>query len=51
MEYVNGIKYNLSEYNCRCPVCDKPHNNDKCLADHIFHRNLRDPEHFKLAKF
>jgi len=51
MTYIQGIKYNLSEYNCRCPVCDKQHRNNKCLADHIFHRNLRDEGHVKFAKF
>ena len=49
--YISGIKYNLSEYNRRCPVCNKHSKNDKCLSDHIFHRNLKDDEkHVKFAK-
>ncbi len=52
MSYVNGINYNVSEYNCRCPVCDKQSKNNKSLIDHIFHRNLKnDEQHVKFAKF
>lgn len=52
MQYTNKIKYDLSEYNCRCPVCDKQSKNNKCLTDHIFHRNLKnDKQHVKFAQF
>lgn len=52
MTYIQGIKYNLSEYNNRCPICDKQFIKNKCFIDHLFNRYLKDDlGHTKFVKF
>ncbi len=43
-------KYNLAVYNFKCPVCERVSKSNKCLADHIFHRNWKDKKHRELAQ-
>lgn len=47
----SNSKYNLSAYNFKCPVCERISKNNKCFADHIFHRNWKDEGHKQFAEY
>lgn len=50
MRYKNKYNYDLTAYQCRCPVCGRQSKNNKCLADHIFHGNHKDQRHREFAE-
>mgnify|MGYP001582181869 CR=1 FL=1 len=50
MKLSDYLKYDVSKHKQKCPVCGKIAKNNKCLIDHIFHRNLKDQEHKGLAQ-
>lgn len=47
----SNSKYGLATYNLKCPVCGRISKNNKCFADHIFHRNWKDKQHKEFAEY
>tara|TARA_Y100000310_G_C20646310_1_gene796798 strand:- start:724 stop:1698 length:975 start_codon:yes stop_codon:yes gene_type:complete len=50
MRIPTYVRYDLSKYQKTCPVCGRLAKSNKCLADHIFHTNLKDQKHKDLVK-